>query len=251
MRLDDKGVVITGGAGGIGLATVERCLEEGARVVLADRPGGDGPGLAVSLAQRYGGRCSFVAVDVTSTPEVDALFEASVERLGRIDGVFSNAGIASSRRPAVDCPDDEYERVMDVNLGGVFRVGRAALKLMMAQRSGSIVNCASGLAVLPRPNSASYSAAKAGVVSLTGTFALEAAAHEVRVNAVSPGYIDTPLIANVDAQRRRQMVEIHPLGRLGLPREVAAAVVFLLSDDASFITGTNLSVDGGYAAGTR
>lgn len=248
MRLQDKTILITGGASGIGLATVQRCLQEGAKVVMADLPGSDGPQQAQALDAQYPGRCAFLPVDVTSTEQVDALVAAAVGRFGRLDGVFNNAGIGGMS-PAEQYPDADYLRVIDINLNGVFRVARAALRQMYAQGSGSIVNCASILGVFGQSATAAYTAAKGGVVNLTRTLALEGAAHGVRVNALGPGYIDTPLLAGLDPAMREALIGLHPLGRLGRPEEIASATVFLLSEEASFVTGAHLLVDGGFTAG--
>lgn len=248
MRMRDKVTVITGGASGIGLATVERCLEEGARVILADRSQSEGAQRADELARHYGDRCRFIQVDVTSTEQVNALFAETKAQIGPVDCVFSNAGIGA-QAPAVEVSDDDMLRVIDVNLNGVFRVARAALQIMTVRGSGSIVNCASGLGTIARPNLASYVASKGGVLSLTRALAVEAAAHNVRVNALSPGYVDTPLIAHNSEERRKLLVSLHPIGRLATPREIANAALFLMSDEASFVTGANLNVDGGYTIG--
>jgi NAD(P)-dependent dehydrogenase (short-subunit alcohol dehydrogenase family) len=248
MRLKDKVVLVTGGASGIGLASVERCLAEGARVALADMAGSAGAERAAALDARYPGRCAFFAADVSSTAQVDAMVAAVLERFGRLDGVFNNAGIGGMG-PSDACSDGDFLRVIDINLNGVFRVARAALKPMLAQGSGSIVNCASILGVFGQSQTAAYTAAKGGVVNLTRTLALEYAARGVRVNAIGPGYIDTPLLAGLDEGMKQALIGLHPVGRLGRAEEVANAALFLLSDEASFITGAHLMVDGGFTAG--
>jgi len=248
MRLKGKTILVTGGASGIGLATVQRCLQEGAQVVLADLPGPAGEQRARELNEQHPGRCRFLPCDVTSTGQVDQLIADTVAQFGSLDGVFNNAGIGGMSL-ADHYTDVDFLRVIDINLIGVFRVARAALRQMYRQGRGSIVNCASILGVFGQTMVASYSAAKGGVVNLTRTLALEAATKGVRVNAVGPGYIDTPLLSGLDANARQALIDLHPLGRLGHPEEVANAVLYLLSDEASFTTGALLMVDGGYTAG--
>jgi NAD(P)-dependent dehydrogenase (short-subunit alcohol dehydrogenase family) len=248
MRLKSKNVLVTGGASGIGLATVERCLEEGANVALADLAGSQGAARAAELDAKYAGRCLFVAVDVTSTEQVNQMIATTVKELGSLDGVFNNAGIGGLS-PADTYPDEEFLRIVDINLMGVFRVARASLHQMYTQGSGSLVNCASILGVFGQSMTAAYSAAKGGVVNLTRTLALESASKGVRVNAVAPGYIDTPLLSLLDDATRQALIQMHPIGRLGRSEEVANAALFLLCDESSFVTGSNLVVDGGFTAG--
>ncbi|MDR0786683.1 MAG: SDR family oxidoreductase [Gemmatimonadota bacterium] len=250
MRLNGKNMIVTGGASGIGLATVRRCLREGANLVLSDLENSDGEAIARELAREAGGvnRCLFIACDVTSTEQVDALVEESAARLGSVDVVFSNAGIGGMG-PVETTSDTDYLRVIDINLNGVFRVARAALRQMYRQGSGSLVNCASILGTLGQSGTVAYSAAKGGVVNMTRTLALEAAPRGVRVNSIGPGYIDTPLLQGMSPEAREGLVRLHPIGRLGRDEEVANAVLFLASDEASFVSGAYLLVDGGYAAG--
>ncbi len=248
MRLKDKNILVTGGASGIGLATVERCLQEGAQVVLTDLASSAGAQEAKALADQHGGRCLFLPVDVTSTEQVDRLIADAVKACGSLDGVFNNAGIGGIA-PADTYPDADFLRVLDINLTGVFRVARASLHQMYRQGSGSLVNCASILGMVGQSGTAAYSAAKGGVVNLTRTLAIEAAGKGVRVNAIGPGYIDTPLLSLLDDATRQALIQLHPIGRLGRPQEVANAALFLMSDEASFVTGTTLMVDGGFTAG--
>jgi NAD(P)-dependent dehydrogenase (short-subunit alcohol dehydrogenase family) len=247
MRLKDKNMIVTGGASGIGLATVRRCLQEGANVVLSDLAGSDGARLAREL-DGHTGRCLFIACDVTSSEQVDSLFAGTVAQLGSVDVVFSNAGIGGIGA-AQDLADADWLRVIDINLNGVFRVARAALTQMYKQGSGSLINCASILGTLGQTGTVAYSAAKGGVVNMTRTLALEAAPCGVRVNSIGPGYIDTPLLKDLPPELRQALINLHPIGRLGRDDEVANAVLFLASDEASFVTGAYLLVDGGFAAG--
>ena len=246
-RLQGKSMIVTGGASGIGLAAVQRCLREGANLVLSDLPGSEGAARAKSL-DGQGGRCIFRPCDVTATDQVDQLIADTVKEFGSVDAVFSNAGIGGMSA-AVDYTDEDYLRIVDINLNGVFRVARAALRQMYQQGSGSLINCASILGTLGQTGTAAYSAAKGGVVNLTRALALEAAPKGVRVNSIGPGYIDTPLLKDLPQDMRQALIDLHPVGRLGRDEEVANAVLFLASDEASFVTGAHLLVDGGYSAG--
>lgn len=248
MRMANKNVIVTGGASGIGRATARRCLEEGARVAVADLAAFEREFKALQEADPIFRTARFVVTDVTSTISVDALFSELSTIWGEVHGVFNNAGIAVTGS-AVDFEDKDYLHVLDVNLHGVFRVARAALRLMRLQEHGSIVNCASVLGSSGRVGASAYCASKGGVINLTSVLAMEAAPHRIRVNAISPGFIDTPLLAQIPQDKRQDLLRLHPMGRLGQSIEIANAVLFLLSDEASFISGSNLIVDGGYSAG--
>lgn len=248
MRLQGNNVIVTGGASGIGLASVERCLQEGASLVIADLEDSDGQARAARLDDQYDGRCLFKACDVTDTAQVDRLFADTVAELGSVEAVFNNAGIGGIA-PSDEVTDEDFLRIININLSGVFRVARAALRVMYRQGSGSIVNCASILGVFGQSQTAAYTAAKGGVVNMTRTLAIEAAPKGVRVNAIGPGYIDTPLLEALDDDMLQGLIGLHPMGRLGRPEEIANAFLFLVSDEASFITGTTLMVDGGFTAG--
>ncbi|MBB5022465.1 SDR family NAD(P)-dependent oxidoreductase [Desulfurispira natronophila] len=248
MRLKGKNILITGGSSGIGLAAVERCLEEGAAVVMSDLPGNGGESLASKMSSQYSGTCLFIAADVSDTCQVNTLLTEMHNHLGSVDGVFNNAGIGGLT-PTTEVSDESFQNIININLTGVFRVARGALQIMEKQGSGCIVNCASILGLFGQSQTAAYTAAKGGVVNLTRTLALEFAPKGIRVNSIGPGYIDTPLLKDLSEEMREFLVSLHPMGRLGRSEEVANAFVFLVSDEASFITGANLQVDGGFTAG--
>jgi NAD(P)-dependent dehydrogenase (short-subunit alcohol dehydrogenase family) len=236
--------VVTGGAGGIGAAVGRRLAAEGAHVVLADLDGDAGPGLAGEL----GGE--FAVIDVSRQSDVDALYDDVVARHGRVDVAVHNAGICPPEDGSVlEVGLEAWRRVQDVNLGGVYLGCRAVLPYMLAAGGGSIVNMASTAALMGAATSQiAYTASKGGVLALSRELGVQFARSGVRVNAVSPGVVATPLTRRLFAQdaelSARRLVHV-PMGRFAEPAEVAAAVAFLASDDASFVTAGNLVVDGG------
>lgn len=248
-RLDGKIAIVTGGASGIGLATARYFREAGARVVLADIA--DGGAAAAELDG------TFVPCDVVDPEAVDSLFERVAKDLGRVDILFNNAGI-ESHGSIVDITPEDHRRVMDVDLNGVFFCLQAAIRTMSKNEGpmrGSIINTASVAGLVGCPGLSSYNAAKGAVVLVTKNAALEAAASGIRVNAVCPGIIRTPMAAGFDPLGEQLSVieefaaKAHPLGRMGEPEDVAKLVTFLASDDASFITGAAIPIDGAMTAG--
>jgi NAD(P)-dependent dehydrogenase (short-subunit alcohol dehydrogenase family) len=247
MRLQDRVAVITGGALGIGRATARLFAEEGAAVALADVQEEAAKAVAGEIAAN-GGRAIAVGVDVGDAGAVQALVERVVRELGRIDVMFANAGIAHSA-PFLEHPEAEWHRVLRVNLTGVFFCCQAAARQMVKQGGGRIIATASINGFRGVENLVGYNVAKAGVIEMTKTMAVELAQHRIQVNAIAPAQIDTRLVRSLPEDARRRRLERIPMARFGEPEEVAKAALFLASDDASFITGHTLPVDGGYLAG--
>ena len=246
-RLADKVAVVTGGCSGIGRATVRRFAEEGATVVVADlldEPGED-------LAAEVGGL--FVHCDVAVQDDVDRLVATTVEQYGRVDVAFNNAGISPPEDDSIlDTDLEAWRRVQDVNLTSVYLCCRAVIPIMLEQGGGSIINTASFVAVLGSATSQiSYSASKGGVLSMTRELGVQFARQGVRVNALCPGPVDTPLLRELfaaDPERAARRLVHVPMGRFGEPEEMANAVLFLASDESSFVTASTFLVDGGISA---
>lgn len=246
MQLNDKVAIITGGASGIGKATTEKFVKEGAKVVIADFAD-QGESVAESF-RKDGYDVLFVKTDVTKEEDVKHVIAEAVAKFGKLDIMFANAGIAADDN--IDkLSYEKWQRTIDINLNGVFLSNKYAIEQMRKQGTGgSIVNAGSIHSLAGKPGVTAYASAKGGVKLLTQTLGATYAKEGIRVNAVGPGYIDTPLIEAAQGEYRQALVDLHPMGRLGKPEEVANAVAFLASDDASFISGTILVVDGGYTA---
>ncbi|MCA0336426.1 MAG: 3-oxoacyl-ACP reductase [Actinobacteria bacterium] len=243
-RLQDKVAVVTGGCSGIGLATVRRFAEEGAKVVIADLNDDFGTQLASELGGTY------VHCNVADKESVDNLFKVAFDTYGRIDIAFNNAGISPPEDDSIlDTDLEAWDKVQLVNLTSVYLCCKAVLPYMLEQRSGSIINTASFVAVMGAATSQiSYSASKGGVLSMTRELGVQFAREGVRVNALCPGPVNTPLLKELfakDAERAARRLVHVPMGRFGEPEEMANAVLFLASDESSFMTANTFLVDGG------
>ncbi len=252
-RLAGKVALVTGAASGLGAETARRLESEGAAVMLSDLSIAEGEGVTAGIVAA-GGRAAFIAHDVTSEEAWDATVIATTTAFGRLDILVNNAGIVGNQLELMTHSLADWRRILAVNLDGVFLGMRAVGPVMAGQGSGSVINLSSILGKVGMANTAAYSASKGGVLMLTKAAAVEWASLGIRVNSVHPGFIDTPMVANAlyasenGNEMRSAIIAAHPLGRLGVPREIADAVVFLASDEASFMTGAELVVDGGYTA---
>ncbi|HMO30451.1 glucose 1-dehydrogenase [Enterovirga sp.] len=250
ISFENKVALVTGAAMGMGLATARMFAEAGAKVVLSDH-NEEALVAATDQLKAAGHMVLGVRCDVSNEAEVDAMVRETVETFGRLDAAFNNAGIQIPPNDVVDVPREDYRRVMAVNLDGVWNCMQAELRQMRKQGSGAIVNCSSIGGLVGNPFLTAYHGTKYGVIGLTQSAALENAARGIRVNAVCPGTIDTPMVAKMVAERPEAMAEImkkQPIARLGRPEEIASAVLWLCSDASSFVLGVALPVDGGYTA---
>jgi NAD(P)-dependent dehydrogenase (short-subunit alcohol dehydrogenase family) len=252
MRLEDRVALITGGTSGIGQATASLFLREGARVVVVGRDHVRGERVVRRL-QADEGRAAFVAADVRSARDCQRVVQTTVELFGRLDILFNNAGVFLADT-VVDCLEEDWDLQIDINLKGTYLMSKYAIPEMVKRGGGSIVNNGSGWGLVGGAEAAAYCASKGGVVLLTKAMAVDYSRTGVRVNCVCPGDVDTPMLP-ADAHRRELAWDVYlaeaadrPMGRIGRPEEIASVVLFLASDEASYMTGAVVAVDGGGTA---
>ena len=247
---DDQVALVTGASMGIGRATALEFARRGADMVICDVDEDAGVGVAEEIRD-LGVTCTFVRADVSSTDDIDHLFEVIDDEYGRLDVACNNAGIEGEQAPVGECSLDNWHQTIGVNLDGVFYCLRREIERMLSQGGGAIANVSSVAGVSGFPNLPAYVASKHGVVGLTKAAALDYAEDNIRINAVCPGVIDTPMVERTtgnDPDVEQQYIAMEPVGRMGTPQEIADSIVWICSDKASFVTGETLAVDGGFLA---
>jgi NAD(P)-dependent dehydrogenase (short-subunit alcohol dehydrogenase family) len=249
-QLQNKVILVTGGGSGIGRATSLLLAKQGAKVMIADYAP-ESAERTVKAIKESGGDASCMAADISIATQVEALIQQTVTTYGRLDGAFNNAGIEGKMSDTVDYPEDVFDRIMAINLKGVWLCMKHEIPQMLKTGGGAIVNTASGAGLVGVPMLSAYNASKHGVVGLTKTAALEFAQKNIRVNCVCPGLINTPMVARMidsGGMNEQEFLAAEPVRRMGRPEEIGEGVVWLLSDAASFVTGHSMSIDGGYVA---
>lgn len=243
MRLAEKAAIVTGSTRGLGRAIAEQLAVEGAKVAVCGRRLSDAEAVATAI-ESAGGTAVPYQCDVSSTDDVQRLVTGALEQFGRIDILVNNAGITRDTL-LMRMSEDDWDQVMDVNAKGMFRFTKAVLRPMLKQRSGRIINVASVVGLSGNAGQCNYAAAKAAVVGFTKSLAREVASRGITVNAVAPGYIETDMTDALSDEQKASLLESIPLGEIGRPSDIAHAVAFLASDEARYITGHTLVVDGG------
>jgi 3-oxoacyl-[acyl-carrier protein] reductase len=243
MRLKDKVAIITGASGGIGEVTAKKFAEEGAKIVIVDLNKDDVDRTVLDI-QRIGSEAIGFEADVTKREQVDQFINDTVSHFGRIDVVINNAGITQDAQ-LVKMTEEQWDRVIDVNLKGVFNVGQSAAKVMIEQQGGVILNASSVVGLYGNFGQTNYAASKFGINGMTKTWARELGKYGIRVNAIAPGFIATSMTKKMPEKVLEMMKNKSPLKRMGRPEDIASGYAYLASDEASFITGTVISIDGG------
>jgi len=246
--LKDKVVLITGAGGGIGRATAEKLGRDGARLMVSDIDA-DAAEATAEAIRRAGGEARAQAADVSRDDQVAALVAATVDAFGQLDGAFNNAGIEEENDKVADVDEALFDRVMAINVKGVWLCMKYQVPQMLSQGGGAIVNTSSDAGLIGWSGSAVYTASKWGVIGLTKSAALQYIAEGIRINAVCPGFIRTPMTESRDPRAEERMIAATPAGRIGTVDEVVGAVLWLCSDEASFVVGHPLSMDGGTTSG--
>jgi len=253
-RLEGKTCIVTGGSKGIGKATCLRLAEEGASVAVTDIAEDDGKAGCDSIAEK-GGTAAFWSLDVADAAAVQRVFDDIAERFGQIDVVVNNAGISGINKPTHEIEAEDWQKVIDVNVNGVFYCTKAAVPHLQKAGGGSIVNLSSIYGLVGAPDLPPYHASKGAVRLMTKTDALLYAKKGIRVNSVHPGFIWTPLVRDLAEESeegvdafRKSLDDLHPIGHVGDPEDIAAGIAYLASEDAKFVTGSELVIDGGYTA---
>lgn len=243
--MKNKSVIVTGAASGIGKAAAELFAREGARVVVSDIHEAEGEAVVASI-RAQGGEALFVKADVSNPSDMEKLVQETVKAYGRLDIAVNNAGISGEQSPIADLSIEGWEQVIRVNLNGVFYGMKYQIEAMLKNGGGSIVNISSILGAVGFAGAAAYTSAKHGLLGLTQTAAIEYSAQNIRVNAVGPAFIDTPMLKALDEEMKKAVVALHPIGRLGRSEEVAELILWLGSDKSSFVSGSYYPIDGGY-----
>lgn len=246
-RLKDKVATVTGGGSGIGREIALLFASEGAIMVVADCAA-EAAEETVRQIRESGGEAIFITADVSRAGDAGRMVKQTIEKYGRLDILCNNAGILGVVAPVGEASEENWDRVISVNLKSVFLCSRYAVREMLKSGGGVIINSASIVGFVGLPGNTAYSASKGGVIQFTKTMALEYAASNIRVNCICAGWIDTPMNENLEEGVIRWTVRETPMGRLGKPEEVAKAALYLASDESSFVTGTTLVVDGGWLA---